>query len=753
MLLGALWALVLVAVLGGSVSAAPTAPAATPGVVAAGTWDGRSRLTVTLPKTLPDPGPVSVTVEGSPVPADVVPLLSDRTATAVVVDTSAAAAPVLAPGLSGAASFVLATPPAARSTLVADTTSPAVLSPLQAGPAGTLRGLAEARAGGDRQTGAAVALALAQLPPEADHPRLVVLYTGAPDAPTPAADLAAALTTAGAVLAVVVPSDDGVVPPYWAQVTAATGGLAVAAPGSGVVAAFDDLGDALRTRYLVSFPAPERLPAETAVRVDTGAGPVTIGAALSPPARPAAARYDSARTGIVLGTGAALLALLAAIAVVVRRRRATATTAWNIPARPDPVVDRDQQAGAVREALRAGRPAVLQPVVASPGMGTTTAMIEMAHRWRADYDIAWWIPAADPPLVADRLAELAEVLGVATPGDTAETATERLLALLRARRRWLLIFDDAGSPRQLARFLPGGGHVILGSDDPEWAEHAEPVAVPPFTRAESTGLLRSRCPGLSPAEADQVAAALDDVPLAVDVAGATLDDRAMSVDRYLRLLTGHQPGSAEAASAVALDRLAADDPAASTLLTLLAWFAPEPVPLSLLTVRPEVLPAPLAIVAEPGRLDDLLATVARRGLARTDARPDTHTVQLHPVPAALLVARSGDDASSWAATAVRLLRAAAPADAGHPAARAAWRRLLPHVLVVTDPGRPLDDVLVEVGWLLHHAARYLQGRGESRAARALFEDAYDVYRRQLGPDHPDTLAAARTLADNRGAGT
>jgi hypothetical protein len=75
------------------------------------------------------------------------------------------------------------------------------------------------------------------------------------------------------------------------------------------------------------------------------------------------------------------------------------------------------------------------------------------------------------------------------------------------------------------------------------------------------------------------------------------------------------------------------------------------------------------------------------------------------------------------------------------------------VLVVTDPGRPLDDVLVEVGWLLHHAARYLQGRGESRAARALFEDAYDVYRRQLGPDHPDTLAAARTLADNRGAGT
>jgi len=168
--------------------------------------------------------------------------------------------------------------------------------------------------------------------------------------------------------------------------------------------------------------------------------------------------------------------------------------------------------------------------------------------------------------------------------------------------------------------------------------------------------------------------------------------------------------------------------------------------MALLGEHPDHVPAPLT-TADHARL---AATLADRGLVISDGA----SVQLHRVPAAHLVRRSTDerpDGAGWAVWAVRLLRAAVPPDPEDPAEWPAWRRLMPHVLVATDPGRALDDVAVEVGWLLHHAARFLQARGEQESARALLEDAHDLYRRRLGPDDPQTVAAARALADNLSA--
>jgi Tetratricopeptide repeat len=254
-----------------------------------------------------------------------------------------------------------------------------------------------------------------------------------------------------------------------------------------------------------------------------------------------------------------------------------------------------------------------------------------------------------------------------------------------------------------------------------------------FDRDESVAVLRSRRPELSAAEADRLAAALDDVPQAVDVAGMTLAESGMSVAAYLGVLNEHEAaggGAATRACGVAVDRLAVDDPQASDLMATLAWLGPGPVPLSVVAA-PSTHP-------DAARLADLAAVLQRRGIARVDGG----AVQLHPTAAAVIVGRGED--RGRAAAAVRLLRAAAPADPD----TATWRVLLPHVLAATDPARRLDDVVLEVGWLLHSAGAYLWARGEPQAARALVEDAHDLYRRRLGPDHPDTLAAARTLADD-----
>src|SRR5687768_1135640 len=51
-----------------------------------------------------------------------------------------------------------------------------------------------------------------------------------------------------------------------------------------------------------------------------------------------------------------------------------------------------------------------------------------------------------------------------------------------------------------------------------------------------------------------------------------------------------------------------------------------------------------------------------------------------------------------------------------------------------------------MSWLLDREGSYLQSRGEPRAALPLLHRAHRLARQRLGDDHPDTLAAANSLA-------
>ena len=210
----------------------------------------------------------------------------------------------------------------------------------------------------------------------------------------------------------------------------------------------------------------------------------------------------------------------------------------NVPARNPGFTGREDILAAVREALLTGGNAVVQALHGIGGVGKTQLAVEYAHKFADSYDLVWWIAAEQGALIAGQFTTLAADLGCAQPGAGPDTLKRAVLAELRSLDRWLLVFDNAESPEDLAGWLPGAsGHVLITSRVPGWAEVAVPVEIDVLARAESVMILQERVSGLSAAEADAVAEALGDLPLAVVQAASFMADTGMPAGEYIGFLS------------------------------------------------------------------------------------------------------------------------------------------------------------------------------------------------------------------------
>ena len=389
------------------------------------------------------------------------------------------------------------------------------------------------------------------------------------------------------------------------------------------------------------------------------------------------------------------------------------------------------------------------------GAGKTSVAVEYAHQHLPEVGVVWQLSAGDPTVLAAGFGELAVQLGVLPGAEGGDPVASVHAALGAHPGGWLLVFDDAPGPA-VRQFLPpaGDGQVLITSRNALWPP-GQAVEVPILDLDVATGFLVERTGDPDRQAAEDLADALGGLPLALEQAAAYVQATVGSLKGYLvsfrnrrrDLLGRGEPAGYDKTVAttwaLAFAELEQSAPGAAGLLRLLAFYAPEPVPLRLLLQpRPGIaddLSSQVAGVLVPLLEDELAAGDAIAALRRYSlARPvGDGAVSVHPLVQAVTIDQMPADlAGAWRRAAAELIEAAIP---GNPRLHDTWpafAAIFPHAQAALDAG---SDGMERI-------AHYLGSSGSYAAARDLFQCVLVARERVLGPGSPATLTTRASVA-------
>ena len=319
------------------------------------------------------------------------------------------------------------------------------------------------------------------------------------------------------------------------------------------------------------------------------------------------------------------------------------------------------------------------------------------------------------------------------------------------------MFENVPDRVSVARFVSpaGPGRVLITTQNQHWPP-GQALDVPVLDREVAAGFLVNRTGDADRAAARELAAELGGLPLALEQAAAYMQATGTTLTRYLPLfryrqaellargeVSGH-PADVAATLGLALSRLADEAPAAAGLVRVLAFLAPEPVPLALLLASEQVagLPGPEVaatvgpLLGDPVAAGDAITALRRYSLV---SPAGDGLVLVHRLVQAITRAQlTAEAADQWEQAAAALVETAVPTDPELPATWPVCAVLLPHARAVLD--------LTSGG--MQQIARYLGFGGNYPAARDLYQLIADAHTESdaYGPEHPDTLTARHDLA-------
>jgi hypothetical protein len=390
------------------------------------------------------------------------------------------------------------------------------------------------------------------------------------------------------------------------------------------------------------------------------------------------------------------------------------------------------------------------------GAGKTSMAVEYAHRHLPELEVAWQFAAEDPAVLAAGFGDLAAELGARRLADARDPVASVHAVLAKQAASWLLVFDNVPDRASVLGFLPpaGRGRVLITCRNPAWPP-GQLLEVPALATEVAADFLTKRTGDPDRGSAVELAGQLGGLPLALEQAAAYLQATGTGLADYLllfrrrrgELLTRGEPtgysGTVATAWRLAFDLLEQSEPQAAALLRLLAFCAPEEIPLQiLLQPRPQlagrlgasVTPALAPLLDDPLAANDAVAALRRYSLITPTGGG---SVSVHRLVQAVTADQMPPDlAQQWKQAAAMLVEAAIPDDTGSPQTWPMCAALLPHA----------QGILADDSHGMAQLANYLGRAGRYGPALELQRRVIAAQEQSLGAEHPRTLSAREDLA-------
>jgi tetratricopeptide (TPR) repeat protein/transcriptional regulator with XRE-family HTH domain len=408
------------------------------------------------------------------------------------------------------------------------------------------------------------------------------------------------------------------------------------------------------------------------------------------------------------------------------------------------------------------------------GIGKTQVVLEYAYRHAQDYKAVFWVRADSRDTLVAGFLEIAHTVNLPERDERDQTVmVAAVKGWLSQHTGWLLILDNADELTLLPGFLPTPmqGHLLLTTRAQalgRLANRIEVNALDPDTAAllvlRRAGLLALDAPLAQAEHADRQAAEdlsrrLGGLPLALDQAGAYLEETQCSLQHYLDLYKSHRADLLHHRGGLALDHpdsvattwslsfasIEQRNALAADLLRVCSLLHPDAMPEELfLQGAAHLGPTLAAIETDPLAFNNALAVIQSYSLLRRSSREQM--LSMHRVVQAVLAdAMSKQERDQWTERAIAALNALFP-EVRHQV-WGQWDqcgRLLPHVLTVAAATATQQ---LELACLLTKTADYLLQRAQYQQAEPLYQRALSICEQMLGNEHPQVAFPLNGLAD------